>query len=356
MYVLNYLKNHSLARLQHEFAIKVKEYPEHELAVLNYNQLDSPKYHPIVRECRGLIINPKTLKIVSRTFPRFFNLNEWVDDPFDYNGIEWIEEKADGSLMHLYWYNGNWNLASRGTAFGESPTPAGPTLREIFELAVGKNIQDFAKPLTPGITYVFELCSIFNKVVKLYDKPTAYLTGMFSSYEEFSHFYLNSVAAELNVKRPTVYSDVNIDNIHDTFKNFAPTDEGYVLVDVYGNRIKVKNPTYVDLHHLKGNGEITPKRIADVVFRGETDEVLSYFPEFGEFFLPYQNAYDRFIKEVHDVWERTKGIENRKEFAMEVKDLPYSSILFSMKNDLTFEDAVSKLSSNAKVAILENLR
>ena len=43
--------------LESEFGIQVKEYPEEGLYVFNYSQIESPKMHPIVMECRGLILN-----------------------------------------------------------------------------------------------------------------------------------------------------------------------------------------------------------------------------------------------------------------------------------------------------------
>ena len=74
MKVQKYLKEHGLAKLQEEFSIKVKEYPEG-LLVLNYDQISSPKSNEITVECRALILD-KDFNVVSRSFDRFFNWKE----------------------------------------------------------------------------------------------------------------------------------------------------------------------------------------------------------------------------------------------------------------------------------------
>ena len=74
MQVQKYLKEFGIEALKQEFGIKVKEYEEG-LCVLNYDQINSPKSHPIVKECRSLILD-KEFNVVSRSMDRFFNYNQ----------------------------------------------------------------------------------------------------------------------------------------------------------------------------------------------------------------------------------------------------------------------------------------
>jgi len=358
MEVLKFLSSNKIEELQ-KYHVKIKEYPEHNLAVLNYDQINSPKFHPIVQECRGLIIDTKNIKLVSRSFNRFFNLNERQDDPFDFNNKFIAEEKADGSLITVYYFNGLWRIATRGNAFAEGKTTSGITFYDLFESVIGCNINEFMKNEPTYYSYVFELCSIHNKVVKLYKEPVIYLLSIYDLRErkEIDREYINMTANRLGVKRPFIYNINSINDIHISFKDFDPTEEGYVLIDKNKNRIKVKNPAYVDLHHLKGNGEITPKRIANVIFRGETEEVLSYFPEYEEFFMPYQQAYDKLMNSLYTKWEELKNESlTQKEFALKIKDYPAKSILFSLRNGLTIDEIMNNLSSNAKINLLENFK
>ena len=54
MNVQKYLEENGLKKLQEEFKIVVTDYPDR--VVLNYDQIDSPRFNPICDECRGLIL------------------------------------------------------------------------------------------------------------------------------------------------------------------------------------------------------------------------------------------------------------------------------------------------------------
>jgi len=356
MKVLEYLKKHTLQDLTDEFAIKVKDYPELGIAVLNYNQIDSPKYHPIVQECRGLIINTVGLTLVSKTFKRFYNINENENDEFDFGGDFKVCEKADGSLMPVYHFNDSWHVGTRGSAFAEGTTASGLSFKEIFESAVGCDVNTLMTDMDRSFSYVFEMCSVHNKVVKLYKEPKVYLLAIqcLINDKEWDCLFVDNVAIHLGVHRPIRYEFDNIDDVHDSFRDFEPTEEGYVLVDKKRNRIKIKNPTYVDLHHMIGNGEITPKRIVDVVFRGETEEILTYFPEYREFFEPWQRAYDTIVRYIN-IWDMQlkKQDLSQKDFALDIKDLNFKGVLFSMRKGLTLKESFDRIGSTGKVNLLE---
>jgi len=353
MKTLDYIKKNGIDSLEKNFGIKVKKYTDHNLAVLNYNQIESPKFHPVVMECRGLIIDYKKLAPVSRTFKRFFNLNEWKDDPFDFDSSYRVEEKADGSLMSVYWYNGTWNIATRRTAFGESTihTDKTKTFRDVFISIIKMPINEFMKGMSKNRSYTFELCSLYNKVVKVYEKPTLYLTNIvdLSTGEEFDSTILDMIADILNVKRPKKYTFSSIDEMTNHFQNMDPTDEGFVIIDDNFNRIKVKNPSYVDLHHIKGGDAPSFKRVVNIIFKGETEEVLSYFPEHKSFFQKPQKIYDYIIDEIHRYECLATNEEiSQKEFALQVKDLPFSSVLFGIRRGKAINDVLSKLTPQAK--------
>lgn len=74
------------------------------LVILNYDQIESPKTHPVVRECRGLVLEKDTWNVVARAFTRFFNYGE-TDCQFDWSKFT-ATTKEDGSLLLLYRYAG----------------------------------------------------------------------------------------------------------------------------------------------------------------------------------------------------------------------------------------------------------
>ena len=83
MKVIEYIKQHGLESLNTDFGIKINEYDD--IVVLNYNQIESPKFHPICDECRALILEKGTWKVLARSFTRFFNVGEGIEG--DVSGI-----------------------------------------------------------------------------------------------------------------------------------------------------------------------------------------------------------------------------------------------------------------------------
>jgi hypothetical protein len=135
-----------------------------------------------------------------------------------------------------------------------------------------------------------------------------------------------------------------------------PTDEGFVVVDYssyndefgYYPRIKVKNGSYVALHHLRGtmeNGDLNYGAILEIVWKNEQDEVLANFPEFQPFFdevmIKFANFDEAFSNDYTKLcdagffkmsMEEREERENKKNFAMAVKDSKFKGFLFNMWN------------------------
>ena len=117
MEVIKFLKanGNNFQKLTDVYGIKVKDYPEQKLVVLNYDQINSPKMEPIVQECRGIILD-YALNVVCRPFDRFFNYGEAETDKMDLTEYTYFP-KLDGSLIKVYYWNNSWRIATRGTGF-----------------------------------------------------------------------------------------------------------------------------------------------------------------------------------------------------------------------------------------------
>lgn len=95
MKVQEFIKEKGWAALKEELFIDVREY-DNGLRVLNYDQISSPKMHPVVMECRALKLDQDG-NVVSRAFDRFFNYGEGDTKNFDFSDCT-VFEKADGCL------------------------------------------------------------------------------------------------------------------------------------------------------------------------------------------------------------------------------------------------------------------
>ena len=132
------------------------------------------------------------------------------------------------------------------------------------------------------------------------------------------------------------YEDVNearnIDECIEIVQNLKDLNEGYVVYNDGIPAFKLKSPTYLAVHRLKGEG-LTPKRIIDLVNMNEHEEYLTYFEDDRKYFEPYIKAYEVLFDDINFIWEKYKMVRDQKDFAMYVKDFPFASILFRKRKD-----------------------
>lgn len=373
MKTIEYLKKNSIESLKSEFGINVKEYDD--LYVLNYDQIESPKTHPIVQECRGLILD-KQFNVVSRSFDRFFNFGENnAGENCDFSKCK-IFEKLDGSLINVYYYNGNWNVSTRGTAFAEYEVNGFDlSFKELVYKALNISTQEEFNSIFDGFglkckdfyTFIFEVTSRENRVVTHYDGYTLWLLairdnsdGMYLNKESFKHH-----ALKCGIKFPNEYHFKSIDDCMKAIGELKDLKEGYVVyenigtsgIDEYVPVFKLKSPTYLAVHRLKGEG-LTPKRIIDLVNMNEHEEYLTYFEDDRKYFEPYIKAYEILFDDINFIWEKYKTVKDQKDFAMYVKDFPFASILFRKRKDSeqSFVHLFNLQSDSYKRDLLEKIK
>jgi len=363
--VQKYLQNHTLEDLENSFGIKVSKYDDR--VVLNYCQIDSPRFHPICDECRGLILSLPDYKVMCRSFDRFYNYGEGdLNKSIDISKCK-VLSKEDGSLVNLYWDGYKWCLATRKMAFAEGETVTGKTFHQLFEKTIGMDLNTLANlaGFNHNFTWIFELCTQENRVVKQYSKPIVYLIGIRNNnihgdyvYSDIFKYWKNFFeGVGVNIDIPKEYSFDTFENIMKSMDKLPTLDEGYICWhEPTGYRIKIKNPSYVAIHKLRDNGVLVPRRIVSLVHMNEHEEYLVYFPEDREFFNPYINAYEKFKESVYSVWESVKHIDNQKDFAMNVKDLPISGILFGLKKGLTLDKIFDNITDKKLTEMVEKYK
>src|SRR5574344_1742136 len=74
------------------YCIKIVE--EGNLVLFKYSQIDSDFFNPIVRECRGIILEKDTWRVVAYPFKKFFNFGEAYADKIDWESAV-VETKED---------------------------------------------------------------------------------------------------------------------------------------------------------------------------------------------------------------------------------------------------------------------
>jgi hypothetical protein len=366
--VQDYLQTpgHTLETLHAELGIEVVQHEAEPLVILNYSQINSPRFHPITRECRGLVLENVTYGVVARSFPRFFNAGEHEpsERQFDWKSAV-VQEKHDGSLALLYHYDGRWRMNMRGSfAQGQLHPSQKTTWQEYFWGALPCST-DTVERLPKGYTYVFELCGPLNKIVRRYEKPTAYLLTVYDNKlgHEVPDATADLVAHDLECPRPEVYSLGSMHAVleHLKMENLHPTFEGFVIRDQWGNRLKVKNSKYVALHHLRGNGDdvFNPKNLVPFILGTphEQDELLTYFPEVTETYNRFMGQITMELMKTTQVWDQAKDIDNQKAFALYIKDRVHpvmAGVLFNARKTNQHPEEVFKKDPGYALKILKN--
>jgi len=202
--------------------------------------------------------------------------------------------------------------------------------------------------LSPDHIYVFELTTPYNIVVKPHGESSATLLTVRdrTTLKEIAYETLKVTSKNLGVPLVKAY-DLNAGNagvLVKTFENMVWHDEGYVVVDANFNRVKIKNPAYVAVHHLKS--KTSEHAIIDIVKTNEIDEFIATFPDRKVEIEGLHVNYVKLVKTLEDAWDslkdkRPKNItpKEKKKFAMSVFELinkeglkDYSGMFFGMND------------------------
>ena len=256
--------------------IKIVE--EGNLVLFKYSQLDSDFFNPIVQECRGIILEKGTWRVVAYPFKKFFNFGEAYAAEIDWESAV-VETKEDGYLIKVYYYDGEWRVGTNGTISAENAElNSGPykNFRELFDAAAEKCGFDFSR-LNRYYTYVLELCSEFNIIICPQSEMRLIHIGTRNNRT------FQEVEVDIGIPHPQRYALSSLEDCIAMAKTFDFTKEGFVVKDKNYNRIKVKSEDYVRVHRLANNGSMTEERAIELIRANELDEFFTYFPHYKEY-------------------------------------------------------------------------
>lgn len=328
MHTTAFIGENGTERLTVDFGVKVRPHPEYpNLVHLCYDQIASARHngHPIVRECRGVIVDVQTGDVVARPFDRFFNDGESHADPIDWASAR-VQDKLDGSLLVLWCYDQIWQVSTKG-----SPSASGSvgdndlTFSELFWRTWVEQDLD-TTPLDPTWTYMFELTSPLNRVVVAYEGDRLTLIGARENASGIEAPVLAFPA--LNPVRELPLGTL-ADVVAAAGELYPLNFEGFVVVDRHFNRVKIKSPKYVALHHIKDGFGV--RRIIDLIKLGESNEVLTYFPEFRDLYDRVSQAMTAFVSGLESDYAAIQDITIQKEFALEAVKSRCSAALFKVR-------------------------
>lgn len=293
-----------------------------------YNYTDKVQWEnlwdDITLMARGLIVDDLG-NIVARPFRKFFNLSEGktsITDKYK------IYEKLDGSLGILFFYGQNWILASRGSFTSDQAIKG----KELLDRKCDYNSLD------KNNTYCFEIIYKSNKIVVDYgDFEGCILTAIFDTKTgEEQSLFGHACVKSCNIETP-------LNELHKIIKD---TEEGYVIRFSNGERCKIKGAEYLRLHKMMS--EMSTTAVWDCLRNG--DSILNLIKDFPDEFYNSVKEYETYLTNFFLLVKSTikleslkyRNIEDKKEFAIAVKDNQYKSFLFLIKNGRCIKDLIWK--------------
>lgn len=327
--LLEYLATHDnweaeLASEPYNLFIRNSEqYPN--LRLFMYNQIKSDMRDAVVQKARGIIIDIDAMVVVCHPFDKFFNYNDERAHSIDWSTAA-IQEKVDGSIMKLYFYDGDWQIATNGTIDAtktELPTPAPggiATFGDLFYQTMLRYPEFDVDELDTHFTYIFELTSPYNRVVVPHSESALTLIGIRNNDTG------EETMIDIGIPRPKQYRFSSFDDMLAASQELPFDDEGYVVVDGNWNRVKVKSPAYLQVHHLADNGNVSKDRILTLIRTGEDEEFLQYYPEYNEIFDEVRTQWNAHLAAVERIKVRAAEMQaqaaDRKAYALAVQKLP----------------------------------
>lgn len=326
-----YLKTNGLEALQAAFGIKIRRHMLlKNLVCFKYSQYESPMDEVVVQQCRGIILNESDdWAVVSYPYDKFFNYGEGNAATIDWDSAR-VQDKLDGSLMTLYFYDGQWRVQSSGTPDASGEVSGYKlTFAELFwetwqqlDYALPQGHEDYC--------FMFELETPYNRIVVAHTERSLILHGV-RNVKTFAEEPVVVWADKTGWQAVNSYEFGTIEALVAQAEQLDPLQqEGFIVCDASFNRIKLKSSEYVKLSHLKDGSSY--RKLLSVVVNNESAEFLAYFQELQSLFDEITEKYSELVALLEQAYDQYKSIEVQKDFAMSVKDFPYSGVLFALRS------------------------
>lgn len=334
--------------------VRYQDHPTHGLTIYNYTEKAQYErvWTPVTRQCRGLIVDRGTGRVVARPFPKFFNHGEPAAEGLDVGGPVLVTDKLDGSLGIMYMPTLVPYIATRGSFTSEQAQHASDLLIARYPT--------FRPP--PGVTLLFEIIYPSNRIVVDYGPLDDLVLLAAIDTETGRTLPPNDCDWPGPVVQTFPYSTLTDALAADP----RPGAEGLVVhfVDT-DDRLKIKQDDYVMLHRiitgftarrlwercavhtvLDAHPDMPMKRVAHGLKMSVEDaqgiadlgpdwlaKVREVAPE--EFLDWIDTTIDRFRDQATEIWDivhgEALGLRNlpRKDAALSIAEHPYRGLIFA---------------------------
>jgi RNA ligase len=324
-----------LNKYRNEGLLYSQVHPTLPLTIWNYTEKVQYEglWDEVTLSCRGLVTDDRAV-VFARPFKKFFNMEEGKHTPT--SEFE-VFEKMDGSLIIVFWYDGGWVVASRGSFTSEQAVAAS----KIFFDKLNHNF-------SIGITYLFEFTANWNRIVVDYgDEDNLTLLGAIRTDDETEATYeqLEMIARGANCDVVKRYDGIKD---YSTLKGIIKDNqEGFVIRFSNGDRMKIKGEEYLRLHKVMTN--LSTTAVWEVLSNGGgMDDLLKDVPdEFYDKIKDYEKSlivqFNKLEEEYQNHFDSIKGLGIRKLFAQTAIMFQHPSILFGMLDGKDISSIIWKI-------------
>ena len=234
-----------------------------------------------LRECRGIVFEKKTGRLLSRPFHKFFNIGEKNDTRIEnIQGLKIlaVKEKIDGSMVIPVLINGSIYCKTK-KSFNSDVALKATSFIEKTRDNRDKNLYTMIKELLiQGKTPLFEYTDPDCRIVITYEQPELKLitvrdniTGKYWSEES-----IQSLSRQYNVKSAKTIKEKPLSElILETIEQI--NNEGCVIQFSNGLWVKQKSEWYVFLH--KGMTLYRERDIARICLSDSIDDFKSFIKD-----------------------------------------------------------------------------
>lgn len=369
-YLCQYINTHSTTWQQdiENLGVTIKINKDNQ-AIFVYNALTCDFTNPLVQESRGIIIDLDTNEVVCWPYRKFGNSTEEYVDKINYKNTL-VEEKIDGSICKLWWNakKNRWQWSTNGM-IDANDANIGDNSMTFYQLIT--EADNFSlihtDKLSRSFTYIFELVSPYNQIVIHYNITKLYQTGQRSNItgQEFQP-QIEKIA------RPKKYSLASYEDCIKAAEALNAgkdevANEGFVVVDPVVsnddgsfNRVKIKSPEYVALHHAINNGIITKRRAIDLI-RADSVKDIPHSPKTDAILSWYTYQYNELVYEVSQYIDYVRGLyaelnNDRKAVAKTINKDKFASLGFrALDNpELSAQELLSQTTRSFLEANIDN--
>jgi hypothetical protein len=342
--------------------ITKQSHPTLPLTIWNYTEKVQYEnlWDEVTLKCRGLITDNSTGKVIVEPFKKFFNYEELVADRIPDARIPskgdyvYVQEKMDGSLGILFYYEDEWIMATRGSFTSD---------QAIKGLEIVKN-NYFLDAFLREYAYLVEIIYPENRIVVDYRKEKVTFLSVvlnrnfegwnISGDSELHWTTANSIFKCIGIKKKDIVKTEQHFNFSDELYQLLKSKneknkEGYVLRYQPGNfRMKIKFEDYVRLHKIMTN--LSTTAVWEVLLNGQNmDSILKDVPdEFYQKIREYEHKlHCEFLalkSEYEDHFESIRRLGTRKLFAQFANTcFKHPKILFAMYDGKNVDEMIWKI-------------